>query len=124
MEEMEKDGLVEMRRKFMDGDFEKGKIGVRGDLEDLEKLKGMVGDMRLVFVSKYGRMKVMRLLKNNGLKDFEVMGSIDELEVVEKEDVIMFGNEEDLVKMEGMGMKCVVGVNEMWKEIGIIRVEG
>ena len=127
MEEMEKDGrevMLEMRRKFMDGVFEKRKIAVRGDLEDLERVKGLVGDMRLVFVSKYGRMKVTRLLKNNGLKEFEVMGSIDELEIVEKENVVMFGSEEDVDKMEGMGIKCVLGVNDMWREIGIIRVEG
>ena len=71
MEEIEDYGrgvMLEMRRKFMDGVFERRKIGVRGDLEDLERMKEMVKDMRLVFVSRYGRMKVMRLLKNNGLK--------------------------------------------------------
>ena len=67
-------------------------------------------------------MKVMRLLKNNGLRDFEVVGSIDELEVVEKGNVVMFGNEEDVEKMDGMGMRCVLGVNDLWKEIGIRRV--
>ena len=64
MEEIEDYGkgvMLEMRRKFMDGVFEKRKIGVRGDLEDLERMKEMVKDMRLVFVSRYGRMKVMRL---------------------------------------------------------------
>ena len=125
MEEMESYGnevKLEMRRKFLDGVFEKRKIGLRGDLEDLERLKELVKDMRLVFVSRYGGMKVKRLLKNNGLRDFEVVGSIDELEVVEKNNVVMFGSEEDVEKMEGMGMKCVLGVREMWKEIGIIRV--
>lgn len=125
MEEIEDYGkgvMLEMRRKFMDGVFERRKIGVRVDLEDLERMKEMVKDMRLVFVSRYGRMKVMRLLKNNGLKEFEVVGSIDELEVVEKNNVVMFGSEEDVEKMEGMGMKCVLGVRDLWKEIGIKRV--
>lgn len=124
MEEMEvygKEEKLEMRRKFMDGIFEKRKISVRGDLEDLERVKGLV-EMRLVFVSRYGKMKVMRLLKNNGLKEFEVIGSIDELEGVEKEDVIMFGNEEDVERMGEKDIKCVLGVKDMWKEIGIKRV--
>ena len=67
MEEMESYGnevKLEMRRKFLDGVFEKRKIGLRGDLEDLERLKELVKDMRLVFVSRYGGMKVKRLLKN------------------------------------------------------------
>ncbi len=125
MEEIEdygKEVMLEMRRKFMEGSFEKRKISVREDLEDLERLKELVGDMRLVFVSRYGRMKVIRLLKNNGLRDFEVVGSIDELEVVEKENMIVFGCEEDVEKMEGMGVKSVLGVRDMWKEIGIKRV--
>ena len=124
MEEMENEGkerMLEMRRKFMDGSFEKRKMSVREDLEDLGRVRDLVGDMRLVFVSGYGRMKVMRLLKNNGLKEFEVVGSMDELEVVEKENMIVFGCEEDVEKMEGMGVKSVLGVRDMWKEIGIIR---
>ena len=124
IEDYGKEVMMEMRRKFLDVVFEKRKIGVRGDLEDLERVKEMVGYMRLVFVSRYGRMKVMSLLKNNGLKDFEVIGSIDELGEVEKESVVIFGNEEDVEKMEGLGIKCVLGVKDMWKEIGIIRVEG
>ena len=51
-----------------------------------------------------------------------MVGSIDELEVVEKGNVVMFGNEEDVEKMDGMGMRCVLGVNDLWKEIGIRRV--
>ena len=127
MEEMEDNGrevMLEMRRKFMDGVFEKRKISVRGELEDLERMKDLVGDMRMVFVSRYGRMKVMRLLKNNGLKEFEVMGSVEELDGVEKENVIMFGSEKDVVKMGELGMRCVGGVKDMWKEMGIKRVEG
>ena len=127
MDEMdgeEEEGKKEMRRKFMDESFEKSKIGVKGDLEDLERLKGLVGEMRLVFVSGYGKMRVMRLLRNNGLKEFEVMGSLDELEGVKKEDVVMFGNEVDVEKMEEMEMKGVLGVGDMWKEIGIKKVGG
>ena len=124
MEEMENEGkerMLEMKRKFMDGSFEKRKISVREDLEDLERVKDLVGDMKMVFVSKYARMRVMRLLKNNGLKGFEVIGSLDELEGVKKEDVIVFGCEEDVEKMEEMGLKGVLGVNDLWKEIGIKR---
>ena len=88
----------------------------------MERVRDLVGDMRMVFVSKYGRMRVKRLLKNNGLKEFEVVGSMDELEVVEKDNMIVFGNDEDVEKMEGMGVKSVLGVRDMWKEIGLIRV--
>ena len=125
MDEMEEDGkevMLEMKRKFMDGSFEKKKMGMREDLEDLERVKDRVGDMKMVFVSRYGRMRVKRLLKNNGLKEFEVVGSMDELEVVEKDNMIVFGNDEDVEKMEGMGVKSVLGVRDMWKEIGLIRV--
>ena len=124
MEEMENEGMermLEMKRKFMDGSFEKRRINVREDLEDLERVKDLVGDMKMVFVSEYGRMRVMRLLKNNGLKGFEVIGSLDEREGVEKEDAILFGCEEDVEKMEGMGVKSVLGVKDIWKEIGIKR---
>ena len=125
MEEMEEDGkevMLEMKRKFMDGNFEKRKISVREDLEDLERVRDLVGDMRMVFVSRYGKMRVKRLLKNNGLKEFEVVGSMDELEVVEKDHMIVFGGEEDVEKMEGMGVKSVLGVRDMWKEIGLKRI--
>ena len=125
MDEIEEDGkevMLEMKRKFMDGSFEKKKMGMREDLEDLERVKDRVGDMKMVFVSRYGRMRVKRLLKNNGLKEFEVVGSMDELEVVEKDNMIVFGNDEDVEKMEGMGVKSVLGVRDMWKEIGLIRV--
>lgn len=125
MEEMEEDGkevMLEMKRKYMDGNFEKRKISVREDLEDLERVRDLVGDMRMVFVSRYGKMRVKRLLRNNGLKEFEVVGSMDELEVVEKENMIVFGGEEDVEKMEGLGVKCVLGVRDMWKEIGLKRV--
>ena len=122
MDEIEEDGkevMLEMKRKFMDGSFEKKKMGMREDLEDLERVKDRVGDMKMVFVSRYGKMRVKRLLKNNGLKEFEVVGSMDELEVVEKDNMIVFGNEEDVKKMEGMGVKSVLGVGDMWKEIGL-----
>ena len=125
MEEIENEGKevkLEMKRKFMDGGFEKRKIGVREDLEDLERVRDLVGDMKMVFVSKYGRMRVMRLLRNNGLKEFEVRGSLDGLEEMERENVIVFGGEEDVEKMEGVGVKSVLGVRDMWKEIGLKRV--
>ena len=125
MEEIEEDGkevMLEMKRKFMDGSFEKRKISVKEDLEDLERVRDLVGNMRLVFVSRYGRMRVKKLLKNNGLKEFEVVGNLDELEGMEKDSMIVFGGEDDVEKMEGVGVKCVLGVKDMWKEIGLIRV--
>ena len=125
MDKIEEDGkevMLEMKRKFMDGSFEKKKMGMREDLEDLERVKDRVGDMKMVFVSRYGRMRVKRLLNNNGLKEFEVVGSMDELEVVEKDNMIVFGNDEDVEKMEEMEVKSVLGVRDMWKEIGIKRV--
>ena len=76
-------------------------------------------DLRMVFVSGYGRNKVERLLWNNGLKRFEVVESVDELGEVEKEKFVMFGNEEDVEKMGEKELKCVVGVRDLWKEIGL-----
>lgn len=125
MGEMEDDGnelMLEMKRKYMDGSFEKRRISVREDLEDLERIRDLVGDMKIVFVSRYGKMRVMRLLRNNGLKEFEVIGSLDELEGKDKENMIVFGCEEDVDKMEEMGVKSVLGVRDMWKEIGLKRV--
>lgn len=52
------------------------------------------------------------------------MGSLDELEGVEKEDVVMFGNEGDVEKKGEKEMKCVVGVGDMWNEIGLKKVGG
>jgi hypothetical protein len=125
MGEMEDDGnelMLEMKRKYMDGSFEKRRISVREDLEDLERIRDLVEDMKIVFVSRYGKMRVMRLLRNNGLKEFEVIGSLDELEGMDKENMIVFGCEEDVEKMEEMEVKSVLGVRDMWKEIGLKRV--
>ena len=109
----------EMRKKFVGGDFEKRKIGVKEELLDLERIGEVVKDLRMVFVSGYGRNKVERLLWNNGLKRFEVVESVDELGDVEKEKFVMFGNEEDVEKMGEKELKCVVGVRDLWKEIGL-----
>ena len=59
------------------------------------------------------------VLWNNGLKRFEVVESVDELGDVEKEKFVMFGNEEDVEKMGEKELKCVVGVRDLWKEIGL-----
>ncbi len=109
----------EMRKKFVGGDFEKRKIGVKEELLDLERIGGVVMDLRMVFVSGYGRNKVERLLWNNGLKRFGVVESVDELGEVEKEKFVMFGNEEDVEKVGEKELKCVVGVRDLWKEIGL-----
>ncbi len=108
-----------LRKKFVDGEFEKRKIGIRGDLLDLERIGESVGDLRMVFVSGYGRGRVERLLRNNGLTRFEVTGDLGELEELDKEKVLVFGSGEDVEKVEGMGIRGVLGVKDMWREIGL-----
>lgn len=125
LREIEKDRekmMEEMRKKYIDDSFEKRRIVVREDLMDLERVGRIVDGMRLVYVSGVGKMRVSRLLMNNGLKDFEVLDSMDEIGVVEKDDVVVFGDEKDVEKVSGMGMKCVLGIMDMWKEIGLKRV--
>lgn len=109
----------EMRKKFIDDGFEKKKIVMREELIDLERVGKVVEGMRLVFVSGLGKMIVFKLLMNNGLKGFEVVESLDELGEVEKSDVVVFGNEKDVEKVNEMGMKGVLGTKDMWKEIGL-----
>ena len=77
----------------------------------------------------YDRKKknvMKKVLEMEGLKlekkDWE--GMKDELEVEEKEDVVMFGNEGDVEKMGEKEMKCVLGVGDMWSEIGLKKVGG
>ena len=96
--------LEEMRRKYWDG-FEKKVIGIRNELKDLEKICEVVGG-RMVFVSKVRKGKVVELLMNNGLKEFEVIGDMDCMDVDEK-DMVVFEKEEDL--------------KEMWNKIGLKR---
>ena len=114
--------MGEMRRKFMDDGFEKRRIVVREDLMDLERVGRIVDGMRLVFMSGLGKMRVCRLLMNNGLKDFEVVESMDGIGEVEKDDVVVFGDEKDMEIVGGMGMKGVLGVKNLWKEIGLKRM--
>ncbi len=108
-----------MRKKFVDGEFEKRKIGIREDLLDLERIGEVVGDLRMMFVSGYGRGKVERLLRNNGLRRFEVTGDLEGLEELDKEKVLVFGSGEDVEKVEGIGIRGVLGVKDMWREIGL-----
>ena len=96
--------MEEMRRKYMDG-FEKRVIGIRNELKDLERICEIVGG-KMVFVSKERRGKVVGLLVNNGLREFEVVGDVDCLDVDEK-DMVVFEREEDL--------------KEMWNKIGLKR---
>lgn len=109
----------EMRKKFIDDGFERKKIVMREELIDLERVGKVVEGMRLVFVSGLGKMIVFKLLMNNGLKGFEVVENLDELGEVEKSDVVVFGNEKDVEKVNEMGMKGVLGTKDMWKEIGL-----
>ena len=93
-----------MRRKYWDG-FEKKVIGIRNELKDLEKISEVVGG-KMIFVSKVRKGKVVGLLMNNGLKEFEVIGDMDCMDVDEK-DMVVFEKEEDL--------------KEMWNKIGLKR---
>lgn len=102
--EVRNERLEEMRRKYLDG-FEKRVIGIRNELKDLERICGIVGG-KMVFVSKERKGKVVGLLMNNGLREFEVVGDVDCLDVDEK-DVVVFEKEEDL--------------KEMWNLIGLKR---
>ena len=114
--------MEEMRRKFIDDSFEKRKIVVREDLMDLERVGRIVDGMRMIYVSGLGKMRVCRLLLNNGLKDFEVLERVEEIGEVDKSDVVMFGDERDLERLNEMDMRCVVGVKDLWKEIGLKKV--
>ena len=114
--------MGEMRRKFIDDSFEKRKIVVREDLMDLERVGRIVDGMRMIYVSGLGKMRVCRLLLNNGLKDFEVLERVEEIGEVDKSDVVMFGDERDLERLNEMDMRCVVGVKDLWKEIGLKKV--
>ena len=96
--------LEEMRRKYWDG-FEKKVIGIRNELKDLEKISEVVGG-KMIFVSKVRKGKVVGLLMNNGLKEFEVVGDMDCMDVDEK-DMVVFEKEEDL--------------KELWNMIGLKR---
>ena len=102
--EVRNERLEEMRRKYLDG-FDKRVIGIRNELKDLERICGFVGG-KMVFVSKERKGKVVGLLMNNGLREFEVVGDVDCLDVDEK-DVVVFEKEEDL--------------KEMWNLIGLKR---
>ena len=114
--------MEEMRRRFIDDGFEKRKIVVREDLMDLERVGRIVDGIRMIYVSGLGKMRVVRLLLNNGLKEFEIMESVDEIGEVDKSDVVMFGDERDLERLNEMDMRCVVGVKDLWKEIGLKKV--
>lgn len=114
--------MEEMRRKFIDDCFEKRKIVVREDLMDLERVGRIVDGMRMIYVSGLGKMRVCRLLLNNGLKDFEVLERVEDIGEVDKSDVVMFGDERDLERLNEMDMRCVVGVKDLWKEIGLKKV--
>ena len=94
--------LEELKRKYLDG-FEKRVIGIKNELKDLERICEVVGG-KMVFVSKERKSKVVGLLMNNGLREFEVIGDVDCLDVDEK-DMVVFEKEEDL--------------KEMWNLIGL-----
>ena len=129
MWEKKNEGCVDFGRKreeYLKGSFGKLKVsgGLREDLELLMCLRRRLEGMRFYVVSDFRRELVLKMLEGNGLSVDDVCGDVEKVMGewgVEKEDVVVFGNEEDVRKCEEMGVKGVVGVEEMWKEIGLRR---
>ena len=94
--------MRDLRRK-LEGWLEER--GNRSELKDLERICEIVGG-KMVFVSKERKGKVVGLLVNNGLREFEVVGDLGCLEVDEK-DMVVFEKEEEL--------------KDMWDKIGLKR---
>ena len=98
--------LVELRKKYLAGGFEKRLIGKREELKDLERICEVVGG-RMFFVSGERRSKVESLLYNNGLRRFEVEKDLGFLEGIEEEEYVVFDSEGNL--------------ENMWQEVGLRR---
>ena len=98
--------MEEKRRKNMENGFEKKVIEKREELKDLEKICEKVGG-KMIFVSGERKVRVEKLLKNNGLKVFEVKGDLEFLKEENEEDVVVFDS--------------VVKLKEIWKWVGLKR---
>lgn len=61
----------------------------------------------MIFVSGERKVRVEKLLKNNGLKVFEVKGDLEFLKEENEEDVVVFDS--------------VVKLKEIWKWVGLKR---
>lgn len=118
-EEMRDERVKENRLEFLENRFEKRVLTGREDLLSLERIGNVVKDMRLVFLCGSGKRRVVKLLKNNGLERFEVIGGIDELGEVDGKDVVVFGNERDVEMVREKGMKGVLGMKDVFKEVGL-----
>ena len=105
-EERKEKRLVELKKKYLAGGFEKRLIGKREELKDLERICEVVGG-RMVFVSGERRSKVESLLYNNGLRRFEVEKDLGFLEGMEEEKYVVFDNEGSL--------------ENVWKDVGLKR---
>ena len=96
--------LEEMRRKNLEEGFEKRRIEKKEELKDLERICERVGG-RMVFVSGIRKGRIERLLRNNGLRKFEVEMDME------------FLKEED---MNGVAVFDTAGkLKDFWSEIGL-----
>ena len=104
-EEGKEKRLVELRKKFLEGIFEKRVIGIREDLKVLESICKIVGG-RSIFVSEVRKGKVEWLLGKNGLRSYEVKEDMSFLEGEDENNVVVFESVEDLKDMWGkIGLK-------------------
>ena len=104
-EEGKEKRLVDLRKKFLEGIFEKRVIGIREDLKVLESICKIVGG-RLIFVSDVRKGKVEWLLDKNGLRSYEVKEDMSFLEGEDENNVVVFESVEDLKDMWGkIGLK-------------------
>ena len=94
----------ELKKKNFEDVFEKKVIEKRNDLKDLERMCEVVGG-KMIFVSGKRRLKVERLLINNGLRKFELRGDWEFLKEEDGNEVVVFDSVDKL--------------KEMWKEIGL-----
>lgn len=112
------------REEYLKGSFVKLKLksGLCEEMERLMSMRRRLEGMRVYVVSDYGRSLVWRLLENLGVGVDGVFGSVGKVldeYGVEKDDVVMFGSEDDVLKCEELGVKGVVGLDDMWKEMGL-----
>lgn len=105
-EEGKEKRMEEKRRKYSEYGFEKKLIEKSEELMDLERICEVVGG-KMVFVSGERKGRVEKLLKNNGLKVFEVKRDLEFLKEEKEEDVVVFDSVEKL--------------KEIWKLVGLRR---
>lgn len=114
------------REEYLKGSFVKLKLksGLGEDLERLRFLRRRMEGMRLYVVSGYERSLVGRLLENLGIGVDGMFGSVGKVldeYGVDKENVVVFGNEDDVRVCEELGIKGVEGLEDVWGGIGLRR---